>query len=840
MTTVTAKFRNRWAWLGLLLLSCPPFAQGTQASGSQDGPAVQLYLQLSSVGLDPAQVYRIHDFSFSRSAINIALNDGEIAFTHDVAGHITGALFEGDGEILLPPPNQVERASLTLFTGAAILEESFSSAYFRFNDDSFSDLRKSSRPAEDGSFADEENATAKSLAQTDALRVFLTLAQPQGDDPDPSRPDRYFHARIQGRKLGAFDVFYDSQAPEQISAGQIKTVSGGQSFYDTWMSFSAQHSENNLPQGQGLVEPEPSPQATQILRYEIQAEVKPPTELSATAVLFANTVRGGSRTILFELSRSLHIDSVEADGHPIEFIHNQAIDGSQISRRGNDLVAVVFPQPLIANRDLRLRFIYHGDVLADAGGGLLSVGSRGIWYPNFGLTMANYDLTFTCPKDWTLIATGKRVENAADSSAAIDSGAVVSHWASERPIPVAGFNLGRYKSASVQADGVRVSAYAASNVEKDFPIAGNEEILSNLPQTPHAVLKTVAPPQPSSHVHDVANLSAQAISFFSKCFGPFPYSSLSLAQMPGTLSQGWPGLIYLSSHAFLSDEERTALHMTKLSRTMDELIPPHEIAHQWWGDLVGWNNYRDQWLVEALANYSALLLLESRDPAAFQSVMEAYREALLQKNDAGLTSSQDGPVTLGTRLSNSQFPDGYETISYGRGTWLLHMLRCFLRDAEKPGDARTVQRSQAVWDEPFVRALHALRNKKQAEEMTTRDLIETLQEELPHSAEFEGKKSLEWFIESWINGSSIPRVEVKDVKITDKAIGTSISFKIEQSDAPETLVSSVPIYGLVGRQTIYLGRIFADGSETNVHLSGPAGVHKILLDPNHALLTANR
>jgi hypothetical protein len=124
--------------------------------------------------------------------------------------------------------------------------------------------------------------------------------------------------------------------------------------------------------------------------------------------------------------------------------------------------------------------------------------------------------------------------------------------------------------------------------------------------------------------------------------------------------------------------------------------------------------------------------------------------------------------------------------------------------------------------------------------MTTRDLIETLQEELPHSAEFEGKKSLEWFIESWINGSSIPRVEVKDVKITDKAIGTSISFKIEQSDAPETLVSSVPIYGLVGRQTIYLGRVFADGSETNVRLSGPAGVHKILLDPNHALLTANR
>jgi len=61
--------------------------------------------------------------SLDRSAIHITLEDGTIAFTKDVLGRITGAFFEGDGEVLLAPPNDVERRSMSLFTGMAILEE---------------------------------------------------------------------------------------------------------------------------------------------------------------------------------------------------------------------------------------------------------------------------------------------------------------------------------------------------------------------------------------------------------------------------------------------------------------------------------------------------------------------------------------------------------------------------------------------------------------------------------------------------------------------------------------------------------------------------------------------
>src|SRR5581483_2882364 len=66
-------------------------------------PGEALYLQLASVGLDPQRVFRVRDAALNRSAVQITLEDGTLAFTQDVKGRITGAFFEGYGEILLVP-----------------------------------------------------------------------------------------------------------------------------------------------------------------------------------------------------------------------------------------------------------------------------------------------------------------------------------------------------------------------------------------------------------------------------------------------------------------------------------------------------------------------------------------------------------------------------------------------------------------------------------------------------------------------------------------------------------------------------------------------------------------
>ncbi|MGH9530304.1 MAG: hypothetical protein ACRD2S_10350, partial [Terriglobales bacterium] len=205
------------------------------------GAAEALYEQLRTVGLDSSRVYQIREASLDRSSLHISLNDGTIAFTQDVAGRITGAFFEGDGEVLLSPPDSTERSSMALFTGAAILEEGFTTAYLRFNDDTFKELEPSLRPPREDSraFVARWNDAARLLAQDDALRIFTTFSrllpvkksatsQISISPIDPN--DRMLHLRVEGRTLGAFHLFFDLAAKEQISAGQLLKVDGNANY----------------------------------------------------------------------------------------------------------------------------------------------------------------------------------------------------------------------------------------------------------------------------------------------------------------------------------------------------------------------------------------------------------------------------------------------------------------------------------------------------------------------------------------------------------------------------------------------------------------------------------
>ena len=235
-------------------------------------------------------------------------------------------------------------------------------------------------------------------------------------------------------------------------------------FFDIWTSFA--------PGGAGAAAALRGRVTPRSRRFRIQASVQPPTMLRASTDLKVRIRGGGERTLLFELSRYLKVDAVEADGRPVDFIQNPAIEGTQLRRKGNDLVAVVFPAPLAAGQELKLRFTYAGEVLSEAGNGLLYVGERGTWYPNFGLSPAQFEMEFHYPANWTLVATGKQVSRAGGEAAetSAEAGAEkVSRWASERPIPVAGFNLGKYVRAEAKAGNILVEAYGTKGVEKSFP-----------------------------------------------------------------------------------------------------------------------------------------------------------------------------------------------------------------------------------------------------------------------------------------------------------------------------------------------------------------------------------
>jgi Peptidase family M1 domain len=803
------------------------------------GPVLPLYRALSDLGLDAQRVFTIREAVIDREDVHVWLNDGTIAFTQAVDGRVTGAYFEGEGELLVRPPDRMERASLGLFTGAGVLEEKFSSAYLRFNDDTAKDLEPYLRSVEGGAeFAAHNDARARTYSRFDAVRLcisFTSVPATAAAGETPPVPDRLLHIAVAGEHYGVFDLYFDTRSPEQILVGKASSPQQNEVYYDLWMSFpmrSLRKTPLSDTRFGGPTGPMWTPDVLSISKYTINASLDPPREMSADATLEVQVKQGGTRIVLFDLSRYLQVKDVEYEGKPLEFIQNEAVEGSEMSRKGNDTVAVVFPAPLQPGAHFPLRFRYAGSVISDAGGGLFYVGARGTWYPNRGIAMADYDLTFRFPRPWSVIATGKRV------SLERDSDGFVGHWVSEKPIPIAGFNLGEYIRSSAKSGETMVDAFAARGTEyrRAAPVAKDRSSQLQSPHAPGTLEPVPDPPplpDPATTGELLANRAAETLTDLSQMLGPYPFSGLALTENPNATSQGWPGLIFLSTYAYLSSEQLEAIKLSPMDQVIySEVMMPHELTHQWFGDEVSWASYHEQWLLEALANYCSILLLERNHASDVQLLLQGYRQILGKESKDGRRQVVAGPVTLGARLSSSMFPNGYEIIAYGRGTWLVHMLREMFRDA-----SRTTE-NPAGDDKVFLALLRNLVERYQGKEITNADFEQALEDVLPRSLWFENRKSLDWFFDGWVNGTAFPQIELAGLKFSGSGGTSTVSGTIRQNSAPSDLVTSVPVYGVAGDREIYLGRVFAEGDETHFSLPTPSGVTQAVLDPYQTVLTA--
>ena len=107
-----------------------------------------------------------------------------------------------------------------------------------------------------------------------------------------------------------------------------------------------------------------------------------------------------------------------------------------------------------------------------------------------------------------------------------------------------------------------------------------------------------------------------------------------------------------------------------------DLVRAHEAAHQWWGNIVTASGYHHEWLMEALANYSAFCFWKAvHGPKFIDSILDEYRRELLAKGPDGETAESEGPVVQGRRLESSNNPNAWNAVAYGKGTWIIHMLR---------------------------------------------------------------------------------------------------------------------------------------------------------------------
>ncbi len=862
-------------WLALLAFfgpSGPPRPPAHPAAAPED----DLLAKLRNVRLDPSAVYKVRDLNLAREDIRFYFTDGQMALMEAVDGRVTGALFVGEAEILLMPPNATEKRNLARFTGSPVLAEKFTSAYLRFTDDTGALLEESLRQGQQrldgGAFAEEWNSVILNLNLMYDLRTLMDLlysapgppavaaagtgaragrpARSVGSAgasldvaggqarPEPAAsPTPFFGARIFGQRLGAFDLGVDYRLPEQVMVGQTNWKDGRR-YADLWCSFPARSVRSGA---RAPADPPVRPKA-----YRLESTIRSDRELEVNAELELEAITSGERLLTFELSQFLRLTSVESGGQPVRYVQEPMRDESDARRRGNDLVAVILPEPLEKGRRYRLRFHYSGEVISDAGRGVLFVGSRGSWYPNRGFAPAEFDLTFRYPRRLRLVATGRRLEETEEGEWRI------SRWKSPGPIRVAGFNIGDYEEAQAKAgDGTVVEVHANRALEPALEAQRAPSILvdpDSIPPFPGRrrnppVTFNFPPPPPSPAVvaAQIARDTAQVVDYFTRIFGPLPFGRVAISPIPGSFGQGWPGLVYLSTSSFLLPFERTRRPLPQAAELYYRtLLRDHELAHQWWGHVVAPASYHDEWVTEALAGYGALLALENQGRTGQQHahlLLERYRDDLLAKQEEE-TREAVGPPVLGFRLISSRSPHGWDDIFYKKGPWIIHMLRHLMRDPKTGSDAA------------FFQFLHALREQFSDKPITTEGFRAVAEKFVLPERNAEDGRSLEWFFDEWVYGTGIPEIHIK-ASVEASRRGTAarsapvqVQVKVQGTGSltgvDDSWVLPVPIYVQTARGEVFAGTAVLETGESKFSFSLAVPVQKVVVDPQQTLLAVWR
>jgi hypothetical protein len=140
-------------------------------------------------------------------------------------------------------------------------------------------------------------------------------------------------------------------------------------------------------------------------------------------------------------------------------------------------------------------------------------------------------------------------------------------------------------------------------------------------------------------------------------------------------------------------------------------------------------------------------------------------------------------------------------------------------------------------DALFFSALKGLLAASPSHKISTLDLQRAFEKVMPALLNYEGRKSLEWFFDSWINGNSIPQFSLHNVHMTPAAGKLRITGTLVQNHAAKDMVTAVPIYAAdAGGASHFLAFVFADDAKTEFTLSAPAGTREILMDPEESVL----
>jgi len=194
------------------------------------------------------------------------------------------------------------------------------------------------------------------------------------------------------------------------------------------------------------------------------------------------------------------------------------------------------------------------------------------------------------------------------------------------------------------------------------------------------------------------------ISAFSAAYGPYPFDKY--------------GMTAVEPFTFGGMEHQTITTLHRAYR-VNEGVVAHELAHQWWGDLVTCGTWQDIWLNESFATYSEAIWKESQGGFA---ALSATMNAKLHFNNGSWQGAVYDPEGQGFNL--------FSDLVYSKGAWVLHTLRGVLGDSA------------------FFRSLSAYRAAYHGSNATT--------EEFQAVVGSVAGRDMGWFFDQWVYGDGWP------------------------------------------------------------------------------------
>jgi len=210
------------------------------AADNAAGPAPNsdfTYQQLRNIGLS-GEAVAVKDFTLKRDAASFHLRSGTVCFATPVQGRVTGAVFVGDGNMILDPPLPIERSSLKLLTKEDEFSENFGHLVMRFTDATYEEIKRSASPASGGCDAgllpDSQKVTRKKVHFNLDARILQDLLG--------SGPGGLFVAFVHGKRYNGEEIFsIDPQggAPliMPVAPEEEQFVTYDESKFGVWASF---------------------------------------------------------------------------------------------------------------------------------------------------------------------------------------------------------------------------------------------------------------------------------------------------------------------------------------------------------------------------------------------------------------------------------------------------------------------------------------------------------------------------------------------------------------------------------------------------------------------------